>query len=108
MWVLLTFLFAVVLIYLEFFLPGGILGVLGAISLLTSMVMGFTYYGASAGMAIMVGELTGATVLLILGVKMFPHTRIGRLMIRVVQMEENEIRYNPAASTSMRRVSLDS
>ncbi len=81
MWVLLSFLLAVALIYIEFFLPGGVLGVLGAMSLITSIGLGFYFYGAGAGIAIFIGEIVGAGVLLVALMKRFPHTRMGRLMI---------------------------
>ena len=81
MWVIITFLLAVGLIFLEFFLPGGILGIFGGISLLASMALGFYYYSAATGMLIFVGEIFGAGILLILMMKAFPHTRTGKRMI---------------------------
>ena len=81
MWVLLTFVAALVLIYLEFFLPGGALGVLGTISLVASIVLGFVLYSPATGMLIMVGELCAGAVALAYGLKLFPHTRTGKRMI---------------------------
>lgn len=87
MWVALTFLLAVALIFLEFFIPGGVLGALGALALLTSMGLGFYFYSAGTGLAIVCGELFGAGVLLVGLMKAFPHTRIGRRMILQTELD---------------------
>ena len=81
MWVLITFLTAVLLFFLEFFLPGAVLGVLGVISLMASMVLGFYYYSPGAGLLIFVGEIIGAGAMLIAMMKAFPKTGVGRRMI---------------------------
>lgn len=90
MWVLLAFVLALVLIYLEFFLPGGILGTMGALSLLASIVLGFWMYGGSAGLVIMVGELMAGFALLAFGLKMFPETRVGKRMILGVSLDSTD------------------
>lgn len=87
MWVILTFLAAVGLVFLEVFLPGGVLGVIGVLTLLASMGLGFYSYGAVAGMAILTGELIGAGLLLMGLLKLFPHTRIGRTMILHTELD---------------------
>lgn len=90
MWVILTFLLAVAVIFLEFFLPGGVLGAVGAISLMTSIGLGFYNYGSGWGMVIFVGELAGAGALLAVMMKRFPHTRIGRLMILQTELNSEQ------------------
>lgn len=87
MWVLLTFVFAVGLIYLEFFLPGGILGVLGALSLCTSMGLGFYLYGPATGLMLLVGEIVGAGVVLVVLMRRFPRTKMGRRMILQTELD---------------------
>jgi len=89
MWTLLLFVLAVILIFLEFFLPGGILGVLGALSLLASIITAYAQYSLSVGMLIMVGELVGAFVLLAVGLKLFPRTWAGKRMILSTTLDDS-------------------
>ena len=80
MLVLLLFIVAVVFIYIELFLPGGVFGILGLIAFIASIVLGFRYYG-EMGFWIAAGELLLATILVIIGIKRFPGSRAGKLFI---------------------------
>jgi len=78
--VLLLFLIAVVFIYIELFLPGGVFGVLGAVAFIASIALAFQKYEAM-GFWIAIAELVAATILIIIGVKRFPQSRAGKLLI---------------------------
>lgn len=78
--VLLLFVLAVVFVYVELFLPGGVFGVLGAIAFIASIVLAFQQYQAM-GFWIAIGELLAATVLIMIGIKRFPQSRAGKLLI---------------------------
>lgn len=80
MLVLALFLIAVIFVYIELFLPGGVFGVLGAIAFISSIALGFYYYHET-GFMIAVAELVVATVLIIIGIKRFPQSQAGRLLI---------------------------
>jgi membrane-bound serine protease (ClpP class) len=80
MLVLLLFVVAVIFVYVELFLPGGVFGVLGAIAFVASIVLAFRQYQAM-GFWIAGGELIAATVLIMMGIKYFPHSHAGRLLI---------------------------
>lgn len=70
-------------IALEFFLPGGILGVLGVILLVASSVMAFTEYGASTGLIFTTCIFIFAILGLFAWLKLFPKLPGGRdLMLR--------------------------
>ena len=66
------------LIGAEIFLPGGVIGVLGALALLLAAGMGFVAFGIQGGMlsALIIVILTG--VCIALWVKYFPGTRMGK------------------------------
>ena len=78
--VLILFIAAVMLIYLELFLPGGVFGVLGLIAFAASIFLGFYYYQA-AGFWILIGELFAASVFLLVVLKRFPRSYAGKLLI---------------------------
>lgn len=78
--VLLLFVAAVILIYLELFLPGAIFGTIGLIALIASIFFAFYYYQAM-GFWILVAELAVAASFLLIGLKRFPHSYAGKLLI---------------------------
>jgi len=78
--VLLLFLLAVVFIYVELFLPGGVFGILGVAAFVASIVLAFQQYDMM-GFWIAIAELVAATVLIMIGIKRFPHSHAGKLLI---------------------------
>jgi membrane-bound ClpP family serine protease len=62
----------------EIFLPGGIIGVIGALALVAAIVVGFLAFGAQGGLlsGIVIVLLSG--VAMILWAKFFPRTGVGR------------------------------
>ncbi len=68
------------MICLEIFLPGGVIGVLGGISLVGAIVIGFSAFGAATGMYIMLAIVLLLCVSLILWIKYFPGTIMGKSM----------------------------
>ena len=55
--IILLVILGIITIGLEFFLPGGILGVLGIGVLIVAIVLSFTHYGSSAGLALSAGVI---------------------------------------------------
>ncbi len=80
MLVLVLFIIAVVLIFAELFLPGGIFGIMGALAIIGSMVIAFQQY-REMGFWIVVGELLIAAILVMLGLRFFPATSAGKRLI---------------------------
>lgn len=68
------------MICLEIFLPGGVIGSLGAMSLAGSIVIGFYAFGPVIGMYILLGAIALLCACIILWIKYFPKTAIGRSM----------------------------
>ena len=80
MLVLLLFLVAVLFVLVELFLPGGVFGIIGIIAFVASIVLGFQKY-PEWGFLIAGAELIVATVLVIVGIKYFPQSYAGKLLI---------------------------
>ena len=81
MLVLLLFIVAVAFIFAELFLPGIVFGVIGGILFIASIVLAFQTYGVDWGLGISVIELLVATGLILYGLKRFPQTRAGKVLI---------------------------
>ena len=69
-----------VLVALEIFLPGGVMGIIGGIMLFISMALGFSVFGPIGGLVSVTGVAIGGSFLLFLWIKLFPRTGIGRRM----------------------------
>ena len=78
-WILLFFISGMLLIFSEFFLPGGILGVIGGLLILISAGMGVRSY-PDYFILIIGGELLGAGVGVILGFVVLTKTRAAQLL----------------------------
>ncbi len=68
------------MVCLELFLPGGVIGVLGGLSLLGAIVMGFSAFGSATGTYIMIAIVLLLCVSVILWIKYFPRTIMGKSM----------------------------
>jgi len=78
--VLLLFIVAVAFVFIELFLPGGVFGVLGLLAFAASIVLGFHQY-REMGFLIAGAELAIATALIMIGLKRFPQSFAGKLLI---------------------------
>lgn len=80
-WSLLLLGLGVALIALELFVPsGGVLGFLAVVSLLAAVWVGYTG-GPIMGTAVLVATLIVVPVVVALGLKIWPHTPFGRLIL---------------------------
>lgn len=78
-WVVLFLVAGMGLILAEFLLPGGILGVIGVLLVITSAALGIHAYPGHA-LWIILGELTGAGLCVMLGLWALTRTRALRLL----------------------------
>lgn len=72
---------AVVVLVLEIFIPShGVLTVVGVGVLVGAIAKTFEYYGPGAGALAVIGSMIGLPVFAVVAVKVWPHTRIGKLI----------------------------
>ena len=69
---------AIVLIGAEFFVPGGILGVVGSIALVGAIMVGFSAFGVQTGLISAISIVIGGMILMFLWIKYCPHSFMGK------------------------------
>ena len=74
-------LFGIVLMIAEAFVPGGILGSIGAVSLLVAVIAAFSSDQRRLGAGLLTGIVIGGPILAWALVKYVPRTRLGRRML---------------------------
>ena len=77
-WIIFLLVLGLLLICLEIFVPGGIVGTMGGIALITSVVLGFTQKGNAFGMWWLLGTLSLTLFFIYLAVKFFPRSPAGK------------------------------
>jgi len=70
-----------VLITVDFYLPGFILGSIGAVLMLIALALIYSHYGWEWAVVAFLGEIIIGTVAGYLSIRYFPHTAAGRRMI---------------------------
>lgn len=68
------------LLAVEIFVPGGVLGTLGAAALFGAMITAFAVFGAETGFLIAIGMLILMAAALVLWIRIFPNTPIGKAL----------------------------
>lgn len=74
-WVLVTA--GLLLIAVEIFIPGGILGVIGVMALVAAGILGFIVFGVQGGLLSALGLFVGGTLFLALWIKYCPGSFLG-------------------------------
>jgi len=87
--VLVLFLAGMALLFCEMFIPGGILGIVGLISMGGSIFLAFRDY-PDAAPAILAGELLALAVGVVVGLRIFPHTPIARRLTLAREFDAKE------------------
>lgn len=76
-WIVILYVAGILLLLAEFFVPGGVLGILGGLCVVASGIWGAYIYPDQA-FAIVVGELVGVMVAILVGVVLITKTGLGR------------------------------
>lgn len=84
--IILLFVAGVALIFAEFFVPGGALGVLGGLLVIGSIVLGWYRY-PEYGVFFLAGELTGVILVIIIGLWVMFKTPLGGALILKTKQE---------------------
>ena len=80
-WILFLSITGILLLCMEVFLPGAVLGVIGAICLVVAVIITYTRFGINMGNMALLTLMIGSVVALFLWIKFFPRTRTGKIMI---------------------------
>jgi len=68
----------ILLVAIEMFVPGGVLGALGTIALVAAIVVAFTAFGPQLGFMAAVGVILLLGLALVIWLNVLPRTRIGK------------------------------
>jgi len=68
-------------LFLEIFVPGLVIGIIGAMMLIGGIVLSFMELGPEYGGLMLLGTVIVSAIIAIVGVKIFPHTAIGKRII---------------------------
>ncbi len=94
-WSVLLLLLGCALVTLEVFVPsGGVLGFLAGTAVVASVVMAFTYHGATTGFGFIAMAFVGLTASVTLALKYLPRTAIGKRILLGVPTEEEVLPKN--------------
>lgn len=85
-----------ILIFVEFFVPGGILGLIGAILMLVGIVLVFNTYGALWGLTTVLGSMIFGFIMIFVSMKVFPNTPIGKHYILAEGIEADSYKVDKA------------
>jgi membrane-bound serine protease (ClpP class) len=80
-WIIFLFVLGLIMICLEIFLPGAIIGTIGGLALLSSVVLAFKQQGTVFGIWWLVGTLAVTLAGIYLAIKSFPRSRTGKILI---------------------------
>lgn len=69
---------ALVLVFFEVILPGGILGLAALACVLAATLLGFNEYGAVGGIGVFIGSLVAVTILVFVEFKLMANSRFGK------------------------------
>jgi len=78
--VIVLFLAGLIAILCEIFIPGGILGIIGVLLILASVISAFKYFGADGGIVMLVIAAVIAPLTWFFGLSMFPKSPIGKYL----------------------------
>lgn len=88
---LLLFVVGFVALFLELFVPAaGVVGALGIICMIVGTVLAYTSSGRFVGSIFLAGVLIGTPVMIMLGLKAFPKSFVGKKLILSKSLEQEE------------------
>jgi len=77
-WMIFLLVLGLLMVCLEIFIPGGIVGTLGAIALIASVILGFTEKGSEFGMYWLAGVVVLTLLGLFFSIKFLPRSPAGK------------------------------
>ena len=78
----LLFVVGFIALFLELFVPAaGMIGGAGIVCMIVGTVLGYRHFGTTVGTLFLIGTLIGTPAMIVIGLKMFPKTFVGRKLI---------------------------
>jgi len=78
----LLFVVGFIALFLELFVPAaGMIGAAGIICMIVGTVLGYRSFGATVGTLFLTGTLVGTPAMIVIGLKVFPKTFVGKKLI---------------------------
>lgn len=87
-WYLMLLIGGLMLIGAEVFIPGGVLGVAGAIALMVAAGIGFGLFPAGTAVMLAIAMILLVGAVIVLWIKVFPHTHIGKSMTTMQDLKD--------------------
>jgi len=83
LWIpVLLYIVGILALFLELFVPAaGMIGTAGIICMIVGTVLGYRNFGTLAGSLFLTGTLIGTPAMIIIGLKVFPKTFVGKKLI---------------------------
>ena len=78
--VLTLFVIGLLLLTVEVFVPGAILGIAGGLSLLAGVVFAFAEHGPTGGLLALTGAIAAVLAMVYIELRVLPHTGLGKRM----------------------------
>jgi len=79
--VIVLFVIGLIAIVCEIFIPGGVVGAIGILLLITGVVFSFKYFGGTGGVAALIVALFFGPMVWIFGLGFFPKSPLGKVMM---------------------------
>lgn len=91
-WVpILLFIVGFIALFLELFVPAvGMIGAVGIICMIVATVLGYRNFGNTMGSLFLTGALIGTPAMIIIGLKLFPKTFVGKKLILAFSERQEE------------------
>lgn len=93
-WMIALLILGLLMVCLEIFIPGGIVGTMGAFALIASVVIGFSERGTAFGMYWLIGVLLLTLLGVFISIKWLPHSPAGKRLL----LNSSEAGYSSADS----------
>jgi membrane-bound serine protease (ClpP class) len=83
LWVpILLFVVGFIALFLELFIPAaGLIGAAGIVCMVVGTVLGYRSFGSTVGTLFLTGTLVGVPAMIVIGLKLFPKTFVGKRLI---------------------------
>jgi membrane-bound serine protease (ClpP class) len=88
---ILLFVVGFIALFIELFVPAaGVIGAAGIICMIIGTVLGYRSFGPTVGTLFLTGTLIGVPAMIVIGLKLFPRTFVGKRLILSFSQRQEE------------------